>query len=57
MFFLDELVSNDPPSKENPYKSYFTLIASARPIRGFNYRTPIIRINVDWDSVKISSEK
>ena len=56
-FYVDELVSNDPPNKENPYKSYFTVISSARPIRGLNYRTPIIRIGVDWENVKISSEK
>lgn len=54
--FGNELLSNDPPSKDNPYKSFFTQIASARPIRGLNYRTPIMRINMDWNSVKISSE-
>ena len=57
IFFLAELVSNDPPNKENPYKSYFTTIASARPIRGLNYRTPIIRVHIDWDSVVIKAER
>ena len=52
-----ELLSNDPPTKENPYKSFFTPIGSARPIRGLNYRTPILRIHMDWDSVKVDSEK
>ena len=54
--FGNELLSNDPPSKDNPYKSFFTQIASARPIRGLNYRTPIMRISMDWNAVKISSE-
>ena len=57
LFFLAELVSNDPPNKENPYKSYFTTIASARPIRGLNYRTPIIRVHIDWNSVVIKAER
>ena len=52
-----ELLSNDPPSKENPYKSFFTQIGSARPIRGLNYRTPMVKIQMDWSSVSISSEK
>ena len=55
--FADELLSNDPPNKENPYKSFFTQIGSARPIRGLNFRTPIVRISMDWAAVKISSEK
>ena len=41
---LDELISNDPPNKENTYKSFFAQIGSARPMRGQNYRTPILRI-------------
>ena len=55
--FSDELISNDPPNKDNPFKSYFTQIGSARPIRGLNFRTPIMRIKMHWESVKISSEK
>ena len=55
--FPDELLSNDPPGKDNPYKSFFTQIASARPIRGLNFRTPVIRLLVDWESVQISSDK
>lgn len=53
----NDLLSNDPPNKENPYKSFFTQIGSARPIRGLNFRTPTVRIKMDWAEVKISSEK
>ena len=53
LLFSDDLLSNDPPNKENPYKSYFTQIGSARPIRGLNFRTPIVRIKMDWDDVEI----
>jgi hypothetical protein len=56
-YFVDELLSNDPPNKENPYKSFFTQIGSARPIRGANFRTPIMKLSMDWTLVKISSEK
>ena len=55
--FGNELLSNDPPNKDNPYKSFFTQIASARPIRGLNFRTPIMRMKMLWQSVKINSEK
>ena len=55
--FSGELLSNDPPTKENPYKSFFSPIGSARPIRGLNYRTPILKIHMDWDLVKVESEK
>ena len=41
---LDDTVSNDPPNKENPHKSFFVQIGSARPMRGQNYRTPILRV-------------
>lgn len=55
--FGNELLSNDPPNKDNPYKSFFTQIASARPIRGQNFRTPIMRITMDWSRTERKSEK
>ena len=53
----DEGLSNDPPAKENPYKSFYTQIGSARPIRGKNFRTPIVKINLQWNALKTISQK
>ena len=55
-FSPDDLVSNDPPKKENPLKSFFVPIGSARPIRGQNYRTPIIRILPLLDDLETNVE-
>ena len=53
----DDLVSNDPPNKENPLKSFFVQIGSARPMRGQNYRTPIIRVLPLIDELKTKVEE
>ena len=54
---IDDLISNDPPNKENPLKSFFVQIGSARPMRGQNYRTPIIRILPLIDELDIKVEE
>ena len=54
---LDDLVSNDPPNKENPLKSFFVQIGSARPMRGQNFRTPIIRILPLLDELETKVEE
>jgi len=55
--FGNETLSNDPPSKENVHKSVFTQIGSVRPMRGQNYKTPMIRINPLWDQVVTEVEE
>ena len=54
---LDELISNDPPNQENPHKSFFVQIGSARPMRGQNYRTPILRIQPTLGGLETSVEE
>ena len=56
-FMIDDLISNDPPNKENPLKSFFVQIGSARPMRGQNYRTPIMRILPLMDELEIKVEE
>ena len=53
----DDSISNDPPNKENPHKSFFVQIGSARPMRGQNYRTPILRIVPSLDELETSVEE
>ncbi len=48
-----ESIGNDPPSKENGYKSWIVSVGSARPIRGQQYRTPILKVTMDWESMQI----
>ncbi len=50
-----DCISNDPPNKENAYKSWWALIGSARPVRTANYRTLILKMTLDWDAVEIGS--
>jgi len=51
-FNIADCLSNDPPSKENPYKSFYTQIGSARPIRGKNNRTPIVKVDLQWNKLQ-----
>lgn len=51
-----ESFSNDPPTKGNPYKSWFTTIGSARPIRGINFRTVVMRLEMDWSQMNVTPE-
>lgn len=55
--FPNDSVGNDPPSKVNPMKAWFAQIGSCRPIRGQNYRTPMMRINLDWAKKEVSSSE
>ncbi len=57
LLLAGESFSNDPPSKENPYKTWTVPVASARPIRGQNYRTPILKITMDWAKLSIKSSQ
>lgn len=52
-----DCVSNDPPNKENPYKSWIVPIGSARPIRGATYRTAVMRLSLDWKHMDIKPEQ
>ena len=51
-----ECFSNDPPTKGNPYKSWFTTIGSARPIRGINFTTVVMRLEMDWSQMQVAPE-
>ena len=51
-----ECFSNDPPTKGNPYKSWFATIGSARPIRGINFRTVVMRLEMDWSQMRVEPE-
>jgi len=53
----NETLSNDPPSKEDELKSYFTPIGSLRPMRGQHYKTPMIRIHPLWDEMTTKVEE
>ena len=52
-----ESFGNDPPNKDNNYKSWMSSVMSVRPIRGQNYRTPILRVTADWEQMKIDSSE
>ena len=57
LIITDETLSNDPPSKDNEHKSFFTQIGSIRPMRGQNYKTPMIKISPIWDELETSVEE
>ncbi|XP_071746135.1 uncharacterized protein [Lepeophtheirus salmonis] len=49
--------SNDPMQKNHPWKSWFQLIGSVRPIRGLNYETIAIKAHVDWENAEVETIK
>ena len=56
-FISGDSLSNDPPSKTDDLKSYFVPIGSVRPMRGQHYKTPILRIHPQWDSLTSKVEE
>eukprot|EP00096_Caligus_rogercresseyi_P009950 TRINITY_DN3493_c0_g1_i2.p1 TRINITY_DN3493_c0_g1~~TRINITY_DN3493_c0_g1_i2.p1 ORF type:complete len:659 (-),score=140.46 TRINITY_DN3493_c0_g1_i2:136-2112(-) len=42
--------SNDPLQKVHPWKPWFQMAGSVRPVRGLNYRTLAIQATIDWDN-------
>ena len=56
-FISGDSLSNDPPSKTDDLKSYFVPIGSVRPMRGQHYKTPMLRIHPQWDSLTSKVEE